>query len=249
MLLETANERAVDSSILIISLVQSATTYLRNSLSEVLDIPVYRRLTGGTWNTEEILYPIALEDIRSNPVVAYTHAHPNSQNFIMLNAALDRAILNIRDPRQVLVSIVHFIDAHVIPKPVYFAAHRFPTSYEQQSFEWKLAYHLENTYPQFIAWIQGWLDAMAGDELATDLLLIQHQELKENRVDYFNRIYDFFGIDSNRIAMPDDNPKPGENYYRKADREEWRRMLSSSQINQVNGLMPSEFWERFRWNP
>ena len=118
MLLETANERAVDSSILIISLVQSATTYLRNSLSEVLDIPVYRRLTGGTWNTEEILYPIALEDIRSNPVVAYTHAHPNSQNFIMLNAALDRAILNIRDPRQVLVSIVHFIDAHVIPKPV-----------------------------------------------------------------------------------------------------------------------------------
>lgn len=243
------NDTGLNSSILIISLVQSATTFLRNSLSETLGVPVYRRLSGGTWNTTDLLFPVALDELRQTPHVAYTHAHPLPINFTMMNTAFDRAILNIRDPRQALVSMVHFIDQHVLPKPVYFAAHQFPAGYEDRSFDWKLAYHLEHTYPGLVSWIEGWIRASEEGALTTRLLEIQHQNLKRDHIGYFQEIYRFYDLDADRLPVPEDRPQKGENYFRTGDNDEWRRILDEQQIRCANALIPDWFWDRFQWVP
>lgn len=241
-------KRPTESPILILALVQAATTFLRNGLANALDLPVCRRVSGGVWNQYEVLSPVALGSMRDDCAVAYSHAHPDALNVRILNAALDKVVVNVRDPRQVVVSLVHFIDNHVAGNPSYFRAHGLPDDYLNQPFAWKLAYHLEHTYPMLVDWIRGWTDVADRGCGDTRFLVIQHSEMKADRVAFFRRIYRFYNVsDVDAIEVPAEHDGKNHNYFRSGRNDEWREILSRPQIQWVNDGLPESLMERFQW--
>lgn len=238
-----------EEPIVILALVQSATTFLRNSLADTFDLPVCRRVSGGVWNQYEVLSPVALGNMTDEGGVAYSHAHPDALNLRILNATLRRVILNVRDPRQVVVSLVHFIDNHVAGNPLYFRAHGLPEGYLARSFEWKLAYHLEHTYPMLVGWIRGWIDIVDSGSGNTRFLVVQHSEMKADRSAFFRKIYRFYGVpDFNEVDIPSEHDGKNHNFFRAGRNDEWREVLSGQQIQRVNDSLPTSLMERFQWH-
>lgn len=240
-------EKKIEDPIIIVALVQSATTFLRNSLSEVLNKKIYRQISGGVWNKTELLAPVMIQNMVNDKGIAYTHCHPIEFNKEIIKNAFKKIIINVRDPRQVMISMIHFIDNH-IKSQIYYKSLGFPESYSKKSMEWKINYHIEETYPDLIKWIEGWIEFSDIEKNNINSLTIQQSDLKQNRNAYFKKIYQHYNLKNiDKTIIPEEHDGINHNFFRRGENNEWKETMNTQQINMVNSLLPEKLSVKFNW--
>ncbi len=222
--------------IMVVALPKSASTYLAETLRQGLNIP---------WKeTSYGYFPLDLLDHRkfrecaAGHTVSRAHIDLNPSNLQLLKSDCPRIVLHLRDPRQALLSMVHYmirglkeVDAHfptwITPAP--------PADLFQGSLSGAIDWHLANLLPNMLEWIERWLcHAESGESPA--VLVTQYQDLRENVQTVVGRILNFYQIAADAyISM--EVPKDRHTLYRKGELEEWRAVFSPTQQKICANLM------------
>ena len=199
-----------------------------------------------------IEFPDYIADNKFNPMpdgIFSNHAGALDINLWSLSLITDKIIVNFRDPRQALISWVHYMDYLRSTGNVSgLVQYKIPESYFQFSFAKQIDWQIQNYFIKVnIEWIMGWLKANQDPDFPCKIHFSQHEVLAKNPKKYFQDVLSFYEIDENKFTFPK-LPKFRENTHkRKGLTEEWRSVLSKEQIQQINKVIPEEWFKKFNW--
>jgi hypothetical protein len=170
--------------------------------------------------------------------IAKAHIGANPINLLLLKKFCPRMVLLLRDPRQALLSLVHYMkheldkgDAHsrvwIAPAPTPDLLHGSLS----EAIDWHVAHQL----PNLLEWMEHWL-AHAESGKSPAVLVTQYQDLRENIQTVVERILDFYQIPI-LAYTPKHVPKDSSTHFRKGDVEEWREVFNPSQQKICADLM------------
>lgn len=168
-----------------------------------------------------------------------THLLPFPENIRRLKeAGLNRVIVQVRDPRQVLLSFIHHrqrYHAHYPDKaPDTFSKDVLFTPTEEEM----------GLYYSFIGWIQGWLKA--AEEL--EIHFSTFEEFVTDREKFIQGYVDFYGHEKHfdhTLAVTENTSV--DNHKRLGQTDEWRSIFTQEQQDRLGSLLPQEVREHFGW--
>ena len=198
-----------------------------------------------------------LNFVVTNNSISHSHAGAEKINLNLLKTSLDKIIINLRDPRQSLVSLIRHRMLTWSKDPFSF----FETSdcrspeYINYGFIKKVLFEIDTNgfFSDLINYINGWLLAEKDKEFSTKILFSLQEELKENPVTFFNSLLKFYDIDEKYFFT-------GKEHYlstkelagRAGPLDEWRKILPTEIIQEMNKKMPEftrkswKTWEAFQ---
>ena len=177
------------------------------------------------------------------------HSAALEPNLWNLSLTTDRLVVNFRDPRQALVSWVHYMEYLRRSGNVNgLLQYRLPDGYFELSFHDQVEWQIESYFvPVNVEWIRGWVSADESPDFPCDVLFTKFEDLADDPHEYFARILSFFGIPDDAFEYPEVPEFRRGTHLRKGSVDEWKQALSSKQIEKVNQTIPGELFERFGW--
>lgn len=171
-----------------------------------------------------------------------THLRPEPVNIALFReAGLKRAIVHVRDPRQIIVSLMEHYRRYP-SQATQLQNHNFSRG-DEETLEYVIQEFLGNN----IWWIDGWRSARA----SIDVVFTTYEEFVLRRNDFVERLLAAYGGDVgyfDRTAAFTE--APGNDYHRRQGQiDEWRQRLSARQIERINRAMPDHLWKEFGWTP
>ena len=180
------------------------------------------------------------------------HLPASLNNLLAISLVVDRLIINVRDPRQALLSLVHYLhtDRDVWQDQLHWFYYlNLPENYFSLSFTEQITWQMDNWYlPASIKWIEGWLDAEENTSFYPNILFTQHEELAANSQAFFERILEFYEIDKSRFTMPPPPDFQHGKHNRKGSVDEWRNVFTPEQAEIASSMIPKRLLNRFGWS-
>lgn len=169
-----------------------------------------------------------------------THLIPSERNVELLAAGgVKDIIVNVRDPRQWIVSMAGHFEKYPLLAP--------PSRRAFGGLREAVASIIEEDYPSALRWIEGWVEA--GSNL--NVHFTTFEEFVRDRDTFTERCLSLYGGDRqhfNRdVALTE---HAGIDYHRRIGAiDEWRSVLTPAQIDTVNRMIPDRLWNIFGWEP
>lgn len=241
-------------SIFVVTLPKSGTVFVSQSLARTLGYDHSSTVCTRTFPRITI-WPEVVADFARGGMVSVSHMPASSFNLQILRSYTRKCVLHVRDPRQSLVSMAHFMRG-VWQKTtakslrpdrlaIELAEHRYYTRGIDGAAD--VVDHIDGMidgyYADCVDWLVQWKTAIESREM--DILLLEHQLLADRAPEYFRRIFDFYGI-----------PEPPElklmsreedNHFRQGGNAEWRMLLTPEQIQQVSARLPDSLLAFYGW--
>ena len=214
--------------IMLVALPKSASTYLTRTLHRGLNIR-WKETSCGSFPLDVLDHRKLLE-CSAGKTISRAHIDLNPTNSQLLRSFCPRMVLHLRDPRQALLSLVHYLlfkldhgdsdfSTWVTPAP---SADVLRGSLPG-AIDWHLAHQLQN----MLEWTERWLaHAESGESPA--VLITHYHELHENAQTVVDRILKFYQIPA-WAYTPKDVPKDDGIHFRKGELEEWREVFNPTQ--------------------
>lgn len=169
------------------------------------------------------LTPAYVGELRSRAAFVWqVHLHPAPVNTAVLAAGgIDRIVLHLRDPRQATLSwVVH----HALSLRVH--TYGQGDAFYASPFADQLESALLGHFSILCDWAMQWLEvARRQDPLL--VLVTDFDELKSDAAALGRRICDYYGVDFNNQG--DAPALPLGPFYRRGERDEWRRVFTPEQ--------------------
>lgn len=188
----------------------------------------------------------ALQAVRQQRSAYLVHCDASPFNRIELSHRLDRMIVHLRDPREVLVAWAEQLSHEVRDGDSVQAIHLgLPRSWPAMSFEAQMDWHIETTLPRLVAWIEGWQKCYVDPAFRTQILFTDYRDLKERAETFCAEILKFYRIDpdlfDDTARLPEGTvaPCPGS--------DDWPAQLTADQRDRVSKIVPKGLSERFGW--
>ncbi|MEG3857507.1 tetratricopeptide repeat protein, partial [Microcoleus sp. herbarium12] len=253
-----ARDRGEIGTICLCALPKSGTVYIAQALQNGLNIP-------GSPTDLVACVPIGLLDyywqikspeIYTKPVscVITVHTNPHEWNQFTTLRIVDRLLVNVRDPRQALVSWVDHLNrtqqSRDAPtqEELFFKLKSCPQDYFSRSITEQINHEIESGFlPKAIKWIEGWLDAEENPSFYPKILFTQQEELVTNPKALFESILNFYEIETTKFTFPEPPKFLEGTHYRKGRTDEWREVFAPEQIEKASSLMPDRLLDRFGW--
>ena len=176
------------------------------------------------------------------------HIPALKNNLINLSFLTDKMIVNFRDPRQQMISFYHHLERMSIAgNYLGLMQYKIPENYFFWSFEKKIDWHIEDTIPKSVDWINGWLNANKHQNVNLEILYINHHETAKNQDLTLKKILSFYNIDEKKFNFPQKPKFQNMTHNRLGSVDEWKKILSNNQINKVNNLIPSDWLKKYNW--
>lgn len=176
--------------------------------------------------------------------ISFIHTEFNEFNLYLLKQTNLKIILNTRDPRQCINSLVHYNLKHIPQKNDVLHPAQPPIEFADWTFErqvdWQIEHHMEN----YVNWMTKWLDAV--DSREVNGLVVSYDNLVKNEDAFFERILDFYEIPHSKFSRPKMTLDSKVNF-RKGDPNEWRNAFTKEQIHKCQTYIPDALMERFGW--
>ena len=243
--------------IVFISMPRSGTGYVSQSLIDGLKINDLRAEYPfiDAWFPNKSIFPFEnyLSSAYYTPMkngFVSGHAPASDENLFFLNHLSEKIVVNFRDPRQSLISWVHFLK-YLQYTGNYSALFNYKISnnYFEKSFEYQIDWQIENYFLKTnINWIKEWLEASKKDFFCSEILYLNYEMLVDNMNDYFNKILNFYNINGSSFIFP---KKPQFNintHLRKGETNEWKKILSKDQILKINKQIPDIWFKKYDWD-
>jgi hypothetical protein len=177
------------------------------------------------------------------------HAAALESNLWNLPLITDKLIVNFRDPRQAIISWVHYMEYLRFSGNIGgLMEYQLPDGYFKWSLDQQLDWQIENYFvPVNIEWIKGWLQADEDPEFPCKIHFSIFEVLAQDPKRYFQQILTFFNLPENKFTYPQKPTFKPKTHLRKGKIDEWKDVLNNEQIQKINNLIPEEWFERFNW--
>lgn len=236
--------------ILLAALPRSGSRFLYHSLWAGLSREEVRGVPSGIF-PDVAVNRLALELLRRLGGCAHTHISANRANLIEIGAhqRLEKLIVHVRDPRQSMVSMFHYMpDVVTKLEPSQALHYGLPDAFLQQSIEQQLDWYIDNWLPWSIRWIEGWLGAVTEPWFCTRILYTRFEDMVQYPELFFAQLLDFYEIDRTGFNLPTTPTRRGDRNFRLGQIEEWRDVLNPAQRERASALIPQTLLDRFGWS-
>ncbi|MEG4914784.1 tetratricopeptide repeat protein, partial [Microcoleus sp. B7-D4] len=251
---QTQIEKGV-SPILVCSLPKSGTVYIEESLRKGLKLSSLTRFIHFSVSGEiDLNLELKLSSISDKYVsgLAVAHTNPTEWNIFAISLMLDRLVVNVRDPRQGIISWIDHLsrasrtaDDQVELRRLF----KLSNSYNSQSFTEKIDYHIEEGYlPYSIKWIEGWLSAEEDPLFMPKILFTKFEDLAERPKLFFESLLEFYEVERASFTFPTPPEFKQGTHYRKGKVDEWREVFTPAQIEKATNMIPKPILKRFGWS-
>ncbi len=230
-------------TIFTVTLPKSGSVYLLETLSRTLDAhPVRSSLT---YYPGDVINLTGLREMMRGGYILQSHVNASRQNIDIVNAYVDRLVVHVRDPRQHLLSLIHYFERlhNELPEALLKYTPPLPADYFGWDFDRIIDWHLTHYLPTAVDWISGWVEA-ARSELSGRVLLTEYGDLQSDISPLIEGILDFYGIDPVTVVPAQ---KDVSTNFRRGDPDEWRTVFSASQIERAATMIPDPLREKFNW--
>ncbi len=173
------------------------------------------------------------------------HQPPSRHNLIILETFFEKMVLNVRDPRQALLSWINNVEH--MRDDVYSRLMGIPHEYFDWSWETKLDWQIDNYFQLQIDWLDQWWKCLLEKKTKFEIILTRFEDLKQNAALHFKRICDAYNLPQ---MLPEDMPTPkqGESNYRSGSINEWRQVFSETQKGKLQKKIPSSLASFYDWS-
>lgn len=233
-------------SVAIISIPKSGTVYLNNLICKSFGL-ISKNITNAYFPRDN--FDVALTDEFSRGgFFNSSHADSSDLNLQILDEFGMKFVVHLRDPRSVLISWVNHIRKlysknkeldllKVCPKP--------PLNILSGSFDNALEWHIDEFYPAVCDWMDKWLDAEKGRE--GRILITDYDSLRQNEGKLIETIANFYGMSKEDYKLAKIE-KTEKTHYRNGKPDEWRLLLSDSQLQNLNRQISPKLWSKLKLN-
>ena len=177
--------------------------------------------------------------------VVQEHINASVDNLVMLEQYFPKFVLNLRDPRQTMLSWYYFVEAknqaylHLWADVIF-----IPFQYCHWTFEEKIDWQIENYLPLAVKWIQDWCVAIDSGKM--QILVTRFEDMCDDPQAFFQKIADFYDLPVKEFIIPEFCP--GKLHQRLGEKREWERVYNDKQKKRISEIIPPELLERFGWN-
>ena len=235
--------------IFISTLPKSGSIYILSTIQLTLNLTL-QNYTSGEFPYSYINYK-NIKKWKQPGYINLEHISADPINLRLINFYCDRMIVHVRDPRQAVLSWVHYLPKMYqeeqeslfarmsLPLPTDFFNWEFP-----ECLDWYIKHHFEH----WVQWIQKWVDAEQDTTLQTKILFTTHKELSQNPEDLFFKITRFYDIPDHyfeNIKLP--KKKEGELHFRKGLSNEWDDVFTEEQKEITASMIPQSLKDKFGW--
>lgn len=213
-----------------VAMMKSASEFIRANLIRALDVPEID-LSIGTVPRDRIV-PSAVRQIAKGGAINRSHMSANNLPGLIENG-VERLILHVRDPRQVVVAWVHHM--HRISGAEFCgSALRYdpplPIEFGNWGFRRQIDWAVQNYMPGQLQWLEDWVTALNNNP-PIPILVSTFEEFVHDQRSFFCKTSDFFGVPEIRVpSLRKQSPAAMRNF-RRGRIDEWRDVLTGKQIS------------------
>ncbi|OIQ03339.1 MAG: hypothetical protein COS82_06775 [Zetaproteobacteria bacterium CG06_land_8_20_14_3_00_59_53] len=179
------------------------------------------------------------------------HYMPSSKNlFLLKREGIDKVVVHVRDPRQALLSWVHYVDKLHKNNIVFTELDiELPLDYFDKSLEDKIDVMIESWYPHLINFVDGWLRYRREgvSRWGVEVLITEFKKMKNEPGLLFEDIFNFYNIDQSKFPSETINHKGTHSHFRKGESDEWNGVFSAEQVRRTSESITDEMYEEFGW--
>jgi hypothetical protein len=234
-------------SILLNTMPKSGSVYVARSLAAILRLPMMH--IGNQYALIGQIDPAAARTFKGGGFVSQNHLAPSAENLHVLQHFKLRMVLHLRDPRQALLSWVHYLryitGGHDAREELLYVTPRLPLGYFRFSLAEQIDWQIENYMPQLVLWAARWVEI--ADRLTIPMLITHQNDLRTEEKAFFDRILAFYQLDRD-YALPNLPRTMNETHFRRADPMEWRCTFTTHQTARATSLIPKSLSMRFGWD-
>lgn len=224
-------------AVVLITLPKSGSMFLYHTLQMTYGLET-RQHFGGEFPDVEYNRNIISEMIGGPAFISQTHARASRHNLAVLDHFIDRAVVQVRDPRQALLSFVHMLDSHTKNSPLDRAIFNVDEAYYALSLGERISHQIEATFPDMVLWLQQWAQALTQPHKC-QFLLSRFDDFAADPDGTIHEVAAYFGLPRAELSHPDTKRA----HFRKGDTGEWRQVFTQDQIDKTTGMIPREVWE------
>ena len=236
-------------SVFMNTLPKSGSLFCRGLLLEQLELR-HVRLAGGYFPADT-LFEAPLSVFHHGGAFAQEHVPATTINLELLNRHLERIVIHVRDPRQATISWVHHLERlrtsereqhalRLVDPPL-------PEDYFDRDFEARVQWNLDHHLTACVDWLEGWRLAATRPQRRLKIHFSEFRVMKSEPERFFAELFDFHGIDCPDFRVREANPDMSKEHFRKGRTNEWREVLTPTQVEQANAAMTDGLCERFGW--
>lgn len=239
------NSQNNHQGLLILALPKSACMYISRTLKKSLNLKEIACSSRINF-TKDIIDPFEIESLCRQSLLSLSHLPPLKINTDFLVKHLPTCILHIRDPRQALLSWVHYLMRtrfeNLEQKKVFLYV---PNHYFSLSFHEQITWQIENHFQHLINWIEGWVHFRKLYSLEERIYLSTYEDFHNNQSLFFNKLFNFLGYDPQLLNYPDEAPYRLN--FRSGKIDEWKYVFSRKQQLLLNSIIPDNLVKQFNW--
>jgi GNAT superfamily N-acetyltransferase len=178
-----------------------------------------------------------------------SHGDARLGNLALVARFVDRLIVHVRDPRQAMLSTVHHLNkVHTTSgsNPLATLGPSLPADYFTQPLAGQIDWMIANGMPEFVRWLESWLDAAVNPLFGPRILFLRYEDLHADPQAYFAALLRFYGV---AWRAPEFQPPLAATarHFRQGKIAEWRSVLNPAQQEAASALVPTRVLTRFGW--
>ena len=250
---ERARRRGIPT-IFFNSVEKSGASYITKALCDGLGLPDWR-VESHVHGRYDIIIRGKLPVVQRGGIFVRPHLPANRMNLVLLQCALDRLIVHVRDPRQTMLSRVHYthwLKEHgsqsVLPPLLELADPALPENYFAMSLTDQIGWHIDNYLPWNVEWIEKWLDASEDPQWTMRIHFTRFEDFVQDVDAFLDGILAFYEIDRSLFTRRHRKGEPGKLNFRKGLVDEWRTAFTQEQATRASQMVPERLKERFGWH-
>jgi hypothetical protein len=241
---EAAIERGIPP-ITMVTLPKSGTMYSIERITKQFDIPHFP-LGLGTF-PKDLNIPKWVRNLARGGAISIEHTDASEHNLATYrDAGIDRIVVHVRDPRQSLLSWIHHVELLLDGQWDLLNQHMPALPRDYGRFDWvrKLEWHVHNTFPDRVRWVEQWVET-ALSAAGPKILFTTYEDFHRDANAFYTSIYAFFGL--GKIDRQIEVQRVASTHFRKGETDEWRQVFSELQKSAMSELMSEELLKQFAW--
>jgi hypothetical protein len=194
------------------------------------------------------LIPHRMARVAEGGIIAKEHIPASAYNLKVLQQhGLTRMIVHLRDPRQAMLSWVHFVRDDVSMRlmgPIWRRTVP-PADVVRGPLEGTIDWCIDNYLPVLVEFIEGWRRVAAHAESPFQVGFLTFEEFRTDPDSYFAKALDCLGAPHAAFAA---NAEAETVHLRKGALDEWREALDKRQREAAWAQLPAEMAADFGWS-
>jgi Sulfotransferase domain len=232
---------------LVTTMPKSGTHYISKLLTQGLFIEC--RSVSHMYFPYDVIRQPELRVLAKGNAVNQDHFGASKINLVHISKHVDRMVVHLRDPRQALLSYVHYLSRPHFRRSeeetLLFIYPPMPDDFYQLDLEARIDWAIENWLPLLVEWTEEWV--AAADTMDRPLIkFTRYEDLVADPDRFVRDVLQFFRIPVERYVPPRIE-QDEEVLFRKGEVAEWMTTFTPKQAAAASAKIPSALAVQFGW--